>query len=316
MIKYITKNSEKLEINTAVALGMFDGVHLGHQEVISKAVDFAKEKNIASSIVTLRNHPRELTKGKAPKLITNLDSRLASFAKLGIDYALILDFDQELMNTSAEDYLEKYLKNILNVSYISSGYDHHFGKGRSGSPELLKTWANKNNIQIDVVDAFIKSDETISSSTIRKLIETGELEKANSMLGHKFLIISKVIEGDKRGRTIGFPTANLVLPEDMVCPAKGVYSAKVRLHDHEGPSYHAVVNVGTRPSFTDSQQIIIEVHILDFNQNIYGKEIELSLETRIRDEKKFNGVSELVEQIKQDIDIARNSEYKEKSISS
>ncbi len=295
----LNKNSEKLKQKTAVALGMFDGVHLGHQAVIKKATDYARAHNLASAVVTLRNHPRQLTKAKAPKLITNLDSRLKNFAKLGVDHALVLDFDHALMNTEPDEYLEKYLQNILNVAYVSSGYDHHFGKNRSGSPQVLESWCQEHNLGFDLVEACTQSDKTISSSNIRDLIEQGQIEKANKMLGYDFLIIANVVEGDKRGRTIGFPTANLLPPHDMVKPLKGVYSGEVELES--GEKYPCVTNIGTRPSFTDSDQVIAEAHILNFDQDIYGQKLELSLKARIRDEKKFASIDELIDQIQRDI---------------
>ncbi len=291
-------NSPKLQSHTAVALGMFDGVHLGHREVIQTALDYAHSKNIKTAVITLANHPRELTRGGAPKLITNLDTRLAIFEELGIDYALVLEFNETLMNTSAQDYLEKYLVNILNVEFISTGYDHHFGKNRSGTPQMLQSWALEHNVKLNIIDAHKFNNKVISSSTIRELISQGKIDQANKILGYKFMIISKVIEGDKRGIRLGFPTANLKLPEDMVIPAKGVYCGQAIVQKQE---YRCIMNIGTRPSFTDSDEVIIEAHILNFNNNIYGETITLKLDKKLRDEIKFDSANSLVAQIKKDI---------------
>lgn len=298
-MQILNANSLKLQSPTAVALGMFDGIHLGHREVIQTALNYARIHSLKTAVVTLANHPRELTQGRAPKLITNLDTRLALFEEIGIDYALVLDFDEELMNTSAQDYLEKYLLNILNVNFVSTGYDHHFGKSRSGTPAMLEAWARAHQIRFEVVAAHQLGEQVVSSSHIRELITSGELEEANRLLGYEFMIISRVIEGDKRGALLGFPTANLKLPEDMVVPAQGVYCGQALV---QGRSYRCVMNIGTRPSFTNSLEVIIEAHILDFKDNIYGENITLRLERRLRDEIKFDSTESLVKQIKKDIE--------------
>lgn len=302
-MQVLSVNSNKLETPTALALGMFDGVHIGHREVIKTATQYAKLNKIKTAVITLRNHPRELTKGKAPKLITNLDTRLALFEELDIDYVLVLDFDQELMNTSAEDYLKKYLINILNAKFVSTGYDHHFGKGRSGNTVLLEAWAKSNQITIETIDACKQGPELISSSKIRDLISEGAIQKANEMLGYQFMIISTVIEGDKRGRSLGFPTANLQLPADMVIPAKGVYCGSA---EYQGQNFQAIMNIGTRPSFDDSDKITIEAHLLDCNNDLYHQLLKLRLNKRIRAEKKFDSAANLIKQIKEDIKQCTN----------
>lgn len=302
-MKILNINSAKLSSPSAVALGMFDGVHLGHREVIEAAIKYGREHSYKTAVITLRNHPREFTQGKAPLLITNLDTRLALFEELGIDYALVLDFNESLMNTSARDYLQKYLIDILNTSFISTGYDHHFGKNRTGTPAMLENWAAERSLPIKIIPAYKFNGKTISSSEIRDLITKGDIVSANQMLGYKFMIISQVIEGDKRGRTLGFPTANLKLPSDMVIPAKGVYQGSA---EYQGKIYKAVMNIGTRPSFTEANDVIIEAHLLNFDQDIYGKKLTLRIEKRIRDEKKFNSAEELIEQIKLDIKSSFN----------
>ncbi|MDD9898647.1 MAG: bifunctional riboflavin kinase/FAD synthetase [Candidatus Melainabacteria bacterium] len=302
-MQILSASSSKLSTKTAVALGMFDGLHLGHRAVIQPALDYAGAQGLKTAVITLENHPRELTRGAAPKLITNLDTRLALFEELGIDYALVLKFDQELMSMSAEDYLEKYLLNILNASFVSTGYDHHFGKDRSGTPKFLETWTKANSIELKVVDAVEQASSTISSSKIRELITEGKITEANAMLGYEFMIISQVLEGDRRGRELGFPTANLKLPEAMVVPLKGVYCGSAEYH---GQAYKAVMNIGTRPSFSNSDEVIIEAHLLDFDQDIYDEKIKLRLNQRLRDEVKFNSAEELIKQIKADIELCTN----------
>ncbi len=305
-MQVLNSNSSKLQSPTAIALGMFDGVHLGHREVIQSALNYANSRHIKTAVITLANHPRQLTRGEAPKLITNLDTRLAIFEELGIDYALILEFNEELMNTAAQDYLEKYLVNILNVEFISTGYDHHFGKNRSGTPLMLQSWALEHKVQLKIIEAHKLNNEVVSSSIIRELITQGKIDQANKLLGYQFMIISKVIEGDKRGVTLGFPTANLKLPEDMVIPAKGVYCGQAIVQKQE---YACIMNIGTRPSFTDSNEVIIEAHILKFHKDIYGETITLKLDRKLRDEIKFDSATSLVEQIKKDMEQCNYSPH-------
>lgn len=301
-MQILDSNIKKLSKRTAVALGMFDGVHIGHKTVIQFAIDYAKTNNIKSAVITLANHPRELTQGKAPDLITDLSARLAIFEELGVDYVLVLDFDEKLMNTSAEEYLQKYLVDTLNVEFVSTGYDHHFGKNRSGSIEMLKTWTKTKGIQFVVVGEVDMANEKISSSKIRELIHAGSIKEANQLLGHKFKIISKIIEGKKQGTQIGFPTANLKLPVDMIIPANGVYSGTCSVEGIEG-SFNCAVNIGVRPSFDDGTYKSIEAHILGFDQDIYGKVLHLELEARIRAEKKFESLEDLKKQITEDIKV-------------
>lgn len=299
-MQVLDSSSAKLKEKTAVALGMFDGVHIGHKTVIQFAIDFARSHKIKSAVITLANHPRELTQGEAPDLITDLKARLKIFEDLGLDYVLVLEFDLNLMKTSAEEYLKKYLVDILNVEFISTGYDHHFGKDRQGNVALLKTWTPKNNIELVIVGEIDMGNEKISSSKIRELISSGKIKEANSLLGHRFTISSTVIRGRELGRDLGFPTANLEIPKDTIIPADGVYSATCSIEGLDG-NFRAVVNIGVKPSLGDDLGRSIEAHILGFDQNIYGRLLNLELEARIRDEKKFDSLEDLKKQISEDI---------------
>ncbi len=299
---YYKPGLQNCGFKTAVALGMFDGVHLGHKAVINKAIDYAKNNLIKSAVITLANHPRELTQGKSPKLITNLEERLILFESLGIDLVLVLNFDANLMNTSALEYLDNFLYKQLNAEFISTGYDHHFGKNREGNLSTLETWCLSKKISLNIEEALNINNEIISSSKIRELIKEGKIKDANLFLGHDFFIVSKVIHGDKRGSQIGFPTANLTSPESVVIPAAGVYSGDCIVED-EKKIHRCAINIGHRPSFADDSDLTIEVHIIDFNENIYGKDLQVRFKDRIRDEKKFNSPEQLIEQIKQDLEF-------------
>lgn len=302
-MQVLGSSSIKLKEKTAVALGMFDGVHIGHKTVIQFAIDYARSNGIKSAVITLANHPRELTQGEAPDLITDLNARLKIFEDLGLDYVLVLEFDLDLMKTSAEEYLQKYLVDTLNVEFISTGYDHHFGRNRQGNVELLKTWTQVNKVELVIVGEIDMGNEKISSSKIRQLISSGKIKEANALLGHKFKIRSVVIKGRELGRKLGFPTANLQIPSDTILPVDGVYSATCSIDGIVG-SFRAVVNIGVKPSLGNGLERSVEVHILQFDQDIYGKIVDLEFEVRIRDEKKFNTLEDLKKQISEDILLA------------
>ncbi len=301
------KNSKTSHSKSSVALGMFDGVHLGHQEIIKSAVKHAKDKDLISSVLTFKNHPRSLTINRCPKIITDFNTRLELFADLGVEQVLALDFSLDIMYMSPGDYLKKYLLDELNVAAISVGYDHHFGKNREGTPEFLSSWAQSKNVDLTIIDAFKFEDELISSSKIRELISSGKVDDANKYLGHKFSLAGLVVKGDQRGRTIGFPTANLKLNEELILPNNGVYLVDAYIRkavpeDHIwGIAHKALVNIGYRPSFKTEKVVSIEVHILDFNENIYGEEMKITFHRKIRNEKKFESVDALIDQINQDI---------------
>jgi riboflavin kinase / FMN adenylyltransferase len=296
-------NLKALGITCSTALGMFDGVHLGHKKVIEAAVQHAYKHKQKSAVITLSRHPRELTEGKAPELITNLAARLNLFEKLGLDYVLVLDFNEELKETSARDFFQKYLLNFLNTNFISIGYDHHFGKNRSGNPQQLKEWCSELGLECQITPALEIDGNNVSSSRIRDLIKQGDLNQSNKLLGHEYLICSEIIQGEGLGHKLGFPTANLALDSNLVYPHLGVYYGHCVIAN-EKQSRRCLINIGIRPSVSSNNKLNIEVHILNFNENIYGKSIQLSLSKRIRDEIKFTSIDKLQEQIQEDIKLA------------
>jgi len=296
-------NLKALGITCSTALGMFDGVHLGHKKVIEAAVRHAQAHNQKSAVITLSRHPRELTAGKAPELITNLAARLNLFERLGLDYVLILDFNEDLKETTARDFFEKYLLNFLNTDFISIGYDHHFGKNRSGTPELLAKWCQELNLGCHITPALEIDGDSVSSSRIRNLIKNGDLETTNKLLGHEYLICSEVVKGEGLGSKLGFPTANLALDTNLVYPKFGVYYGHCMIGNSQ-QSYRCLVNIGVRPSVSNLAKMSIEVHILNFDQDLYGKSIQLSLKSKIRDEIKFPSLNELKAQINDDLKFA------------
>jgi riboflavin kinase/FMN adenylyltransferase len=283
--------------SSCLALGFFDGVHLGHQRVILDAIKKAKNIDALSTVITFSRHPREVLGGKKQKFITTLEQKLQLLESLGVQATVIIEFDENLGNLSGEDYLKNILIKNFNPKTISVGYNHYFGNNKSGNIEFLKENQQKYGYELSVIKPIKVENHIVSSSLIRKLINTGEIKDASNMLGRHFLIENTVIHGEKRGRILGFPTANLIMPKDIIPPANGVYSGLV---DIDSKFHYAIINVGKRPTFADLQDSLIEVHILNFDGDLYGQNLKVSFIDKIRDEKKFSSPEELKKQIKYD----------------
>ncbi len=287
---------------SSVALGIFDGVHLGHQSIIKAAQQEAVERGLSSVILTFENHPRSLTINNCPSLITDFQTRLKLFKELGVDYVLAIKFSLEIMNMSPDEYLRNYLLAILNAKSVSVGYDHHFGKNRSGNVEFLKEFCKENNLSLTIKEAFKIDGDLVSSSSIREQLSTGNIKEANKLLGRNFTLRGTVIHGDGRGKELGFPTANLKISDELIKPKAGVYLATANKHK-------CLVNIGYRPTFSDKHELSIEAHLLDFTENLYDHELELEFIDKIRDEKKFSSKDELIKQIKEDVNFTKKIWY-------
>jgi riboflavin kinase/FMN adenylyltransferase len=283
---------------SSVALGIFDGVHLGHQSIIKAAQQEALDRGLKSVILTFENHPRSLTINNSPSLITDFQTRLKLFKELSIDYVLAIKFSLEIMNMSPDKYLRNYLLAILNAKSVSVGYDHHFGRNRSGNVEFLKEFCKENDLSLTIKEAFKIDGDLVSSSRIREQLSTGNIKEANKLLGRNFTLRGTVIHGDGRGKELGFPTANLKISDELIKPKVGVYLAIANKHQ-------CLVSIGYRPTFGDKQELSIEAHLLDFSENIYNAELELEFIDKIRDEKKFSSKEELIKQIKEDISLTK-----------
>lgn len=286
---------------SCIAQGMFDGVHLGHQKVILDAVKRAKLSGTKSGIVTFSDHPQFITARTPTKLINSLEERLALFEKLNVEFVLILDFDEELSRISAENYIRTVLLESLNMKYIAIGYDHRFGSQKRGDYNMLEKFAKDHNFDITVIQPFKVEGQLASSSVIRKYISNGDMTSVTKLLGRPFSITGQTVIGKQRGTAMGFPTANVNTPQNIICPNTGVYSGTVKI---DGNIYPSVINVGKRPTFGDLEENIIEAHILNFNKVLYDKILEVQFLQRIRFEKKFNSIDELKDQIQKDCQIA------------
>lgn len=291
-------------LNLSLALGFFDGVHLGHQKVIKSAVDFAKRNGIKSAVVTFKEHPCCFFRGICPKYILTREERLKHIEALGVDYVYLLDFNSKLCMLSAEDYLREVLVGNFSPKSISTGFNHYFGVKKSGNVTLLTEKQVEYGYKYFEISPQKVFGKTISSTAIRELLSKGQIKNANEMLGYNFSITGEVVKGQQLGRTIGFRTANLIYPNELIDLPFGVYLTVVTLG---GKKYQGVTNFGIRPTVSDSHKCTLETHILDFEKDIYGKYITVEFIKMIRAEKKFKSLNELKNQIIADVLSVKNS---------
>ena len=291
-------------LNLSLALGFFDGVHLGHQKVIKSAVDFAKRNGIKSAVVTFKEHPCCFFRGICPKYILTREERLKHIEALGVDYVYLLDFNSKLCMLSAEDYLREVLVGNFSPKSISTGFNHYFGAKKSGNVTLLAEKQLEYGYKYFEISPQKVFGKTISSTAIRELLSKGQIKNANEMLGYNFSITGEVVKGQQLGRTIGFRTANLIYPNELIDLPFGVYSTFVTI---DGKKYQGVTNFGIRPTVSDSHKCTLETHILDFEKDIYGKYITVEFIKMIRAEEKFKSLDELKNQIIADVLSVKNS---------
>lgn len=290
-----------------VTIGTFDGVHKGHTEILHSLCEKAKTKGIDSMLITFDPHPRKALGLEKIALLSDINEKIQRLAELPLDYLLILPFTKEFSQSSALSFIEYYLIDRLNISEIVLGYDHKFGNQREGDVHLLKQVLLPRGIEVTEILAQNVDEIIISSTKIRNAIAEGNIKTANLLLGYPYSIQGLVIHGNKRGREIGFRTANISLSnEEKLIPGSGVYLVHV---EFLGKNFCGMMNIGLRPTLTEDKFITLEVHLLDFNDDIYGNEITVRFMDRIRDEQTFIDVEDLIEQLKKDETLVRNSTY-------
>lgn len=286
--------------NPVITIGTFDGVHCGHQAIFRRIRHKAEEVDGVSIIITFEPHPRMVLvqDGNPVSLLTTLEEKINLLEKNGIDNLVVMPFTKEFAALTADAYISDFLVAHFHPHTIVIGYDHHFGINRSGNIHLLEKRKDVFQYEIEEISAHEINNSNVSSTRIRQAIAQGNIQLANDFLGYDYSVQGKVIEGDQRGRTIGFPTANIALENQAkLIPATGVYAVQVFVEDKE---YNGMLNIGTRPTIEDSSKISIEVHLLDFQEMIYGKIIRIAFISRLRDEKKFDSLDALVLQLQED----------------
>lgn len=288
--------------NLSICLGFFDGVHEGHKVVLKNAVNLAKQNNLHSAVVTFKQHPLCYLQNRKPKYIVSLEDRLELIEKQGVDYAYVLDFEEQIADMFALDYLRNFIVKNLKPSFITTGFNHYFGANKQGDAVFLRAYQQELGYTFFEIPPITYNNTLISSSKIRQLISQGNMEPIVNLLGDYFYVKGRVVTGNRIGRTISYPTANIKYPSDIIKAAKGAYLSIIEL---DSLKYRAITNIGVRPTVEKGHNFLMESHILDFNGNIYDKDIKVSLVKKLRDEVKFTSLPDLKSQLVRDEEQAR-----------
>lgn len=294
--------------NAVITIGTFDGVHTGHQSILKTLLEQAAQVNGESVVITFHPHPRRvLNNADAPSLLTSLDERIERFHEYGIDHLVIVPFDPSFSEMTADEYVEQFLVGNFHPKCIVIGYDHRYGKNRAGDFELLSELGKKYNYSVCEIPEKTLNDSRISSTHVRQALLTGNIKLANHLLSYPFQLEGMVVEGDKLGRTLGFPTANLYITDsDKIIPASGVYAVSVFLKGPLGTrNFQGMMNIGYRPTVNGKERRI-EVHIFSFDEVIYGEKLKVALLDYVRKEMKFSGLEALKEQLMHDKAMIEN----------
>lgn len=291
-----------------VTIGMYDGLHRGHRAVIAQVRARAKELGARSVVVTFDKHPMSIVRPEAaPKLLTSLDHKLALLESTGVDATVVIGFDAEQSRETAVEFVERVLVKALAAQLVIVGQDFHFGHMRQGNVTLLREMGERHDFVVEPMQLVPRADgidEPVSSTAIRRALAGGEIDLATRMLGRPHEVRGTVTTGDQRGRTIGFPTANVAIPAGMCLPADGVYAGVYRRPD--GSEHPCAINLGRRPTFYDHQESsLLEAYLLDFSGDLYGESAAVQFIAFLRSERQFGGIDELKEQLVKDIDHAR-----------
>ena len=304
IMETLRSNSElsRLQGPLFLAIGVFDGVHLGHKAVISTSAEHARASNGTPVVVTFDPHPEKVLRpAAAPHLLTATQHKIALIRDLGVEHLLVINFDKQFAATEPERFVEDLVKYSKPLREICVGHEWAFGKNRRGNLALLEKLGAQFDFNVVGIPPVRLDGELVSSTTIRRAIERGDLQKAAVMLGRDYTILGTVVRGDNLGKKIGFPTANLSAHSEQF-PPNGVYLAEAKL---DGVVYLGVVNLGFRPTVSNTKERVLEIHLLDFERDIYGDDLELRFLRYLRPEKKFDSIEALVRQIETDVNQAR-----------
>lgn len=288
--------------NLSLALGFFDGIHLGHKKVIEKAVSYAKNNNIKSAVISFIDHPACFLLNRNPEYIIPLEDKIEKIKNLGIDYLYLLNFDKKMSEISKEEYFNLLYEKTSPKS-ITTGFNHFFGKDKMGDTNFLSETCKCKNIHYQKIEPVKINNEIVSSSKIRHSIMNADFQTTKKMLNYDFYIKGKIIKGQQIGGQIGFNTINIEYPDKIIKIPYGVYCTKVEINN---VSYYAVTNWGVKPTISENNKPVTESHILNFNKNIYNENVKIIFLTKIRDEKKFDTLEDLKNQIEKDVEFCKN----------
>ncbi|MCU7499330.1 MAG: bifunctional riboflavin kinase/FAD synthetase [Bacteroidota bacterium] len=290
--------------NTVVTIGTFDGFHLGHKEIVNRALMSASKQGGRNFLVTFEPHPRSVVSRDFDlKLLTTLDEKLKLFEEAGIENVLVINFTPELSKLTSDEFFERYISKI-GLNELVIGYDHRLGRNRDGDENKLREIGLRYSFDVTIVHAVTIDGDTVSSTKVRQAILDGNIEKANKYLGRNYSFKGTVVKGAMRGRTLGFPTANIASAgKEKLLPARGVYVVEIVV---SGSPKHGVMNIGMRPTFGDTPELITEINIFNMSEDIYGESVEVSVLQKLRPERKFSSREELIRQIEEDKKTALN----------
>ncbi len=301
-MKVITSNEDFRFIKSnVIALGNFDGIHIAHQKVIKTALQIAKKNSLSSLVLLFDKHPISVLNDSAPKLLTTLDQKIKILEQLGVDYVYIQEFDVKFSTLEPDYFIIKILIDKLLAASIVAGFDYRFGKGAKGDTQYLKEICVKFKTDVTIVDKVDFDNEPVSASRIRNLLDEGDIEKANKLLGRRYSIEGTVVHGRGLGSKIGFPTANIDISKNIKLPGSGVYLTKSSI---DNQLFDSITNIGSNPTINDylTDRISCETHVIGYSSlNLYGKEIVIQFKRKIRNEQKFDSLDQLRKAIENDI---------------
>lgn len=283
-----------------VTTGTFDGVHLGHKTIVDRLIESARQSNGESVVITFDPHPRQVLypNDQSLKLLQSIEEKAARLEALGVDHLLVLKFDKAFSELSSDEFIRNIIVDAVGTQKLVVGYDHHFGKNREGSFESLRKQGLIHGFTVEEIPAHDIDQVSVSSTAIRKALTLGDIKTANSYLGYAYSLSGEVVKGNQLGRQLGFPTANLRISNPLkLIPAIGVYAVTVVIQNR---TFNGMLNIGYRPTLTDDLMLTSEVHVLDFSEDIYGESIQVHFIDRLRDEKRFAGKDELIQQLQED----------------
>ncbi|UOF89397.1 bifunctional riboflavin kinase/FAD synthetase [Fodinisporobacter ferrooxydans] len=302
-ILHIDHGTQVRVLPSVVTIGNFDGVHIGHQQLLKRAVELANQKGIRASVMTFSPHPRQVL-GHGTQYdhsLTPRSQKLSLFSSMGIDYVFLISFTKEFANVPAEQFVKSFIFEN-EIQHVIVGFDFTFGPGGKANAQMLKEMCAPRNIPVEILPPVNLYGEKVSSSLVREKLQYGDIRLVRELLGRPYMISGKVVHGEGRGRTIGFPTANIVLEDKYVEPRTGVYAVKV---EYDGAIHNGVMNIGFKPTFVqNSKQLSLEVHLFDFQEDLYDISIEVYFIDFIRPEQRFSSADELICQIGKDCKAA------------
>jgi riboflavin kinase/FMN adenylyltransferase len=292
------------EANSVVTVGTFDGVHLAHQEIIRDVINRAKIQEGRSVVVTFEPHPKEVigTKPDSVELLTTLEERVSLIGKLGVDLLLVIDFSREFSQLSPREFYRRYVVEGVGVSEVVVGYDHMFGHNRSAGIDELVHMGREFNFSVSAMHPFRIQGEVVSSTQVRKALGAGDISRATKLLGYPYVFSGSVVRGDGRGRTLGYPTANIRPASNRkLIPGHGVYLVGVTVRERR---WYGMMNIGVRPTVANEGVRVLEVHIFDMNEDIYGENVVITFLRRLREERRFDSLQALTTQLDRDREVS------------